>query len=191
MDIDSFRHPRPGDQISASEQEARNRLTRGLLNINPTSGWIDGTGQPLVQGGGRAASGAVKRFRVVSVDLDHIVCYEIGDDGIDGTDEIKVAKPYKLRVTPFDGMTIAGRTFSYPPGPGAAQIRKVSIVVNGEPASENQTIIQIYQPADGEYPGDEIYAVQTPDGGTGVVLDDGEVLEWLDLNIDGRHWSGY
>lgn len=103
-----------------------------------------------------------------------------------GTATVKIAKPYRLRKTGWDGVTVSydfnGTFFplqyTYLATPGFRTARHT-----GSGALENQAIIALYNV------GDIIYATE-PIGGTGVTVS-GTALTWLDLNVDGRHWARY
>lgn len=95
-----------------------------------------------------------------------------------GSETIKVAKPFKLRRSSYDGQTeeILGITHSYTYVDKNARTDRVS--------SKNwdQRIYPPYKV------GDRIYAT-IPDGGTGVKDDSNEEVEYLDMNVDSRTWT--
>ena len=111
----------------------------------------------------------VARFRVRSVEGDYLVCR--ATDGVtDGDVDIKVAKPYLLQKTPFDGVSRAGVTYTYT---DAATTGTHTINTSGDDGNQQriatldsdatdkefQTIIPRYSPAEtGGYDGDIIIA---------------------------------
>lgn len=118
-----------------------------------------------------------KQFKVVSLDTDVIICNTF--DGVQqGTDDIKVAMPFLLRKTPFDGFSRDGISYVYK-------------TFNSRTASrgsdeEEQVIVDSY------FLGDVIYATRGIFGGTAVYLDaptNTIPIVWLDDNRDGRYWA--
>ena len=115
----------------------------------------------------------VRQFRVKSVGNDHITC-RTWDGTTEGDTDVKVAKPYLLRRTPFDGETRDGITCTY----SSACERQASDGVD----TEDQVIVDSYI-AD-----DIIYAIRVIVGGTDTTVSDEDIM-WLDLNVDGRYWA--
>lgn len=133
----------------------------------------------------RGADGIVKQFRVLSVWDD--VVYGVGWNGTSPTSEGQtIAKPYKLRRTPWHGQTVqyvledpisGDQSFSVSYNYFSGSFRTASITSGAFTAVEKQVIIPKYQEDD------IIYAAQ-PDGGTSV-----SGVDWLDINADGRAWA--
>jgi len=122
------------------------------------------------------ATGTLNRpqqFRVQSVGNDHITCHT-WDGTTEGTVDVKVAKPYLLRRTPFDGETRDGITYTY----SSAVEREADDGAD----TEDQVIVDSY------IEDDIIYAIRRISGGTDVTVSTVD-LQWLDLNIDGRYWA--
>lgn len=106
----------------------------------------------------------------------------ISSDGPDewvATTGERIAKPWTLRRTPFDGQTLEyidernqtySITFSY------ISSFKRSVLVSG--STENQVIIPRFKLGR-----DVIFAIKIED--TGVAA----APEWLDLNVDARQWA--
>ncbi len=128
-------------------------------------------------------------FIVKEVLADHLRCRS-WDGEEEGTVDVLVAKPWLLRRTPFDTLEIAGIEYTY--------INDYSRTAEDTETeeTEEQEITPTYQPAEGEYAGDVIFAAHTILRGTAVVIEE-EVEEetvttipyWIDLNIDGRAWA--
>lgn len=122
------------------------------------------------QGGAKVA-----QFIVKSVGDDHLVCRTW--DGVnEGETDVMIAKPWLLRKTPFHGLTLNGKTYSYDSGTARN--------VDDGNEDEDQVIIPSYTDPSGAV----IYAVRGVVGGTGVVVESDPVV-WLDLNVDGRAWA--
>lgn len=120
------------------------------------------------------SGGSTTQMRYKSMGQDHIVCRTW--DGLEeGSDDINVAKPFKLRRTPFDNETYNGIDYVY-----SSNTERVASTDDDE---ETQIIHD-------EYVEDDIIYATQPVGGTGV-LDNGEEGEdvlWLDTNADARCW---
>ena len=148
---------------------------------------VDGT---LIELEGRAASGGaggtIQQYKVTVISDDSITC-RTWDGTTDGTSDVIVAKPYRLRKTPWNGITVVydfngtsySIVYSYLATPG---FRTAQVTVGGTQTTESQAIIPIYKV------GDIIYATE-PEGGTDVFV--GSAVTWLDLNVDARAWACY
>lgn len=115
--------------------------------------------------------GKIKRFEVVSVDDDLIVCMEPGDTSSDPK-YYNVAKPYMLQRTPFDEKTRDAISYVY-----TSEVERTATDEDYE--EEDQVIVPNY------VAGDIIYAAFSPTGGTGVE----SAPMWMDLNLDARAWA--
>jgi hypothetical protein len=113
----------------------------------------------------------MQQFKVHEIDGDYLICHTW-----DGTDEgavdIKVARPYLLRRTPFDGYTRNSITYTY-----------VSDVERTAAKSGETDITELVTPS--YQVGDVIYAIRDIRGGTAVE----DAPNWLDCNVDGRAWA--
>ena len=106
---------------------------------------------------------------------DYIYCTRPGDTS---GGFIVVAKPHLLRRTPFDGVTIDGVEYTY-----TAHEARTAVDDEG---TESQVVVPNY------VAGDEILAIRSPTGGSGLVITVNgvnKVIEWLDLNSGGRAWA--
>jgi hypothetical protein len=124
----------------------------------------------------KAPSGrqAIGLFEFVSMDGDFINCYSFVGDSVT-TDLIKIAKPYQLRRTPFDGETYNSIDYTY-----TSDIQRSA---TQSPDTETQVVVPAY------VVGDLIFAVLYPLGGTGAKDNSSDPVWWQDLNIDGRAWA--
>lgn len=119
--------------------------------------------------------GTIKRYLIRSVEADHLVCAEVG-----GADGILIAKPWRLRRTPFDGQAITfddenGGTYTVNYTYTTSIKRTVRI---GQSFTEVQVVIPRYKP-DFDY----IFAMSA-ENGTGVTD-----VDLIDINADGRAWA--
>lgn len=124
---------------------------------------IIGTG-----GGGSPTEVAVERFIVVSVSGDYVTA-----DRADGSESgVKIAKPYKLQRSPWDGNSaiIDGNAIHYTYN---TDVKRTATTSGG--LVEIQVVVPRY------LVDDEIFACQADTGVSGV--------EWQDLNADGRAWA--
>jgi hypothetical protein len=112
------------------------------------------------------------RYRVKSVGDDYLVCNQ-WDGTTAGTADIKIAKPFRLRKTPFHGKTI-----TYDDGVSVTYAYSSNFNRNATSGSEteNQIIIPEYNTGF-----DEIWAI---DAETGV-----DECNQIDMNCDGRSWA--
>ena len=117
-----------------------------------------------------------KILRVVSVQDDYITC--VFSDDLDGA-TVKVAKPYKLRKTPFDGKTVGSYTYAY-----SGPINRVSTMTGGD--EETQTVVPSYTLKSGIYDGDEIIAEQINSSKLDGTF---TKVSLLDTNRDARAWA--
>lgn len=126
----------------------------------------------------------IRRFHVMSVDLDWLVCRAF--DGSDiGTEDVFVAKPPLLRgsVTAYGSATYSGYNVT-----GTERTSTVS----GE-TDETQVIVPAYithSDIGNDFVKD-IYAVKNPVGGTGVFVDSNDLeteLSWLEIS-PARVWA--
>ena len=128
-------------------------------------------------------SSLAKQFKVTAISNDTITC-RAWDGTNNGETDIVVAKPYRLRKTPWDGVTVSydfngtiySIAYSYLTTSG---FRTAQVTVGTTQTTESQAIIPIYKV------GEIIYATE-PDGGTDLAS-----VSWLDLNVDARAWACY
>lgn len=123
--------------------------------------------------------------RIDSLGEDVLYC-TILISSIASGDSIVVAKPYKLRKSPWDGQTVNGLTYVYAintPSQRTAQ------TVSGAARTVNHRIIPRYN-ADSEPStsrADIILAHKVSD--SIYVTDQSTPVEWIDMNVDGRVWG--
>lgn len=152
-----------------------NRLLESKVNLLSSAVTELRLARDIWQAGG--GTGTVQELKLTLVANDHYIC--IDRAGV----TVNVAKPYKLRRTPFDGQVIAqtdeqNRTYSALYEYLSPLRRKVTIAQ----VVEYQVIIPRYRAVT-----DRIYAIEV-DGGTEVVVDD-RAVTLLDINADGRAWA--
>lgn len=163
------------------------RLAHDKLNepVDAISRIVGGIGLPRQirrglggDGGDAPAVGSkIMRLYVLYVQWypDHITCTtEAG-----GGDIYKVALPWMLRFTPFDGETRNGITYDYFGFHNTGR----RTATNEDDATENQIIIPSY------YPDDQIFAISPVN--TGAYDETGPepiYLTMLDMNVDARAW---
>jgi hypothetical protein len=157
---------RPGERV-----EAR-RLSAITKRVNALS---DSFGSPRqITGTAAATIPEVRRFRVVSVETDYLYCNTW--DGVDqGDAPVKVALPYLLRRTPFDGKTRNGITYTY--------TGDVTRLADDGSNTETQVMVPSY------VAGDEVYAIRNVTGTSGVRDENNVPMDWLDINVDARAWA--
>ncbi len=134
-------------------------------------------------GAAAGGGGTVAPFVLTGMSKDHVLAEPLG-----GGDEIKIAKPYKLRQNPFHGQTLDGKDYVY----FNSTQRRVSLA--GTDVGETQVVIPAYRIPPRDDRGDLIWAVEAV-----TVMDYGlgglnpplvpEELDWLDINVDGRAWA--
>lgn len=134
--------------------------------------------------GAVAGAGLLYQMKVKSEDGDFLICrFWDSIREIEGNDDIKVAKPYMLRRTPFDGASrvIDGTTYNF-----AYTDDRTRTSTNAGDGADVET----YH-VDPEYLEDDIiYAERAVIGGTAVVDESSPAVDvvWLDSNRCGREW---
>lgn len=155
------------------ERENVNDLRRDTVNL-----W---TGKPAI------ASSRAQMFVTIGVSdkPDYLRC-KTWDGTTMGTEVIAVARPPLLQQTRFDGFLIDGYAYSYD-GPNFRIKTRES-----DGKSEQQVIVPAYANETGSDVHQIIYAIRAP---TGLVesddvgpIDDA-IIQWVDLNVDGRAWA--
>ncbi len=130
------------------------------------------------KGTGNVSGPAAQQLRYKSMQDDHIVCRS-WNGTTEGDTDILVAKPYYLRLSPFDGTTNAsGWLLTY---------------INGQARTASKSgETDVSQSIDPPYAvNDLIYAI-APSGGTAVTVSaspDDINVSLLDLNADARRWA--
>lgn len=121
----------------------------------------------------------IQQFKISSIPTDagagdYILAYRIGynGDAEDSGNTVKIARPQQLRRSPYDGATYNGVAYVY------------SDNITRTADGTEQTIDPPY------VVGDIIYAAYEPLGGTLTQDEDTIPVHWLDINVDGRRWSG-
>lgn len=131
----------------------------------------------------KAETSLLAPFILTGMNKDFVLAEPVG-----GGDEVKIAKPYKLRMNPFHNQTVDGISYDY----DHPTLRSATF---GElPGGETQLVIPRYRIPPGDDRADLIWAVKVK-----TVMDYGldsldpplvpEELEWLDVNVDGRAWA--
>jgi len=107
-----------------------------------------------------------------------------------GSEDFNVAKNWKLRKTPFDGKTIGTISYTYATSGFAGLSATLRTAVRAG-ITEAQAIVPpyVFFIPNTAYIGDIIYADENPEGGTGVLDENGVEVTWLDQNRDGRAWA--
>lgn len=168
--------PEPWVKISKSRYD---QISRAADRVN---------GMPVMEGQsprGETPPSNWVRMVVKSVSDDHLIC-RLWDGFTEGTVDIKVAKPYILRKTPFHSktLTVNGNTLTYSYTSGTQRT-----VTKGS-NSETQVIIPGYVATGSGYQGNQIYVIRCD---SGVILNPGqqaeERLTLMDVNADGRMWA--
>lgn len=140
---------------------------------------------PQFKESGGGEQGVIKMFRVEEVRDDYLVC----NDMLGTADSLQnVAKAWRLRRKPFDGLTIdfvdeRNQPYSAFYTHQTAVRRTVRISTPGSTLTleESQVVVPKWKPVF-----DFIFASKTQK--TGVIVDSVE-LTWQDINADGRAWA--
>jgi hypothetical protein len=140
---------------------ATNRTTRGSVAIPP---------QP------RRGGIVIGLYRLKSMATDWIIC-RTWDGTNEGTTDVKIAKPPKLRFSIVTLTMIDGTVITYIDYDTDDQTRTAA---DDSGNTENQVIGEPY------LLNDLIYAAPAR---TLVQDDDGKIIVLLDLNVDGRAWE--
>lgn len=169
-----FKQWRKGERITAARLD---KMSRG---IDLLTGGVNPPTQITNAGVGVKTLTKIKRFQVIEVQRDYIDCYPFvgGGNGVDNKQKYRIALPYQLRRSPFDGETRDSVTYEYT---SATERTATSGSIE-----ETQIIIPPY------VTGDVIFAARGIDGGTGVnvgTTTTPKYLEWQDCNFDGRAWA--
>lgn len=114
------------------------------------------------------------QFKVLSDEGDYLLC-RLWDGTDMGEKVFKVAKPYLIRRTPFDGDVRDDITYTYDDNSHRTG-------EDNDGNTEDEEITPSY------VEGDIIYASK-PFNGTDVFDDEDEEVLWLDENNDGRQWA--
>lgn len=153
------------------------KLNEPVDAINRISGGVRPPRQRM--GGSRPVNpeslSKVQQFKVVSVQGDYLVCNPYDSLAAATNQTVLVAKPYLLRQTPFDGSSRDGVTYTYTDGTQRS----------ADDGSETET--QLITPS--YVSGDIIYAIRNISGKTDTYDTLSLIIEWLDLNVDGRSWA--
>jgi hypothetical protein len=151
---------RASGQFKAPVQTTRQTRPFGMkaAPFNPTTG----TYLPLNR------AGSVLVMIVVEEADDYVMCRDPYGQ------QVQVAKPYLLRRSSFDGLSVEGVTYAY-----SDSNTRVASDDAEEEEDETQEITPSY------YAGEKLTAIAH---GTGVTTALGE-LQWEDLNTAGRCWA--
>lgn len=154
--------------IPGQRQLSAQDLNRVIEDVSPPP--VAGPRQRPGQGTGILAAARARRFQIVAVRGDYLECYPYDGASADTAAKFTVAKPPRLRASETD---YNGVSFSAYGSDG--QTRTASDTVT----TESQRVTPDY------LVGAEIYAIQSPVGGTGV----SDAPAWIDLNLDARTWA--
>ena len=108
---------------------------------------------------------------------DYLLAREL-DTGTEGTRIFTVAKPYLLRMAPFDGETRNGITYAY-----------TDVNTRTATNEDDESITEVITPS---YQADDIiYAMTGITGGTGVYDEDDIEVEWVEVSgaSGARMWA--
>lgn len=119
-----------------------------------------------------SGDGKVKQAIIKAIHGDYLIVHSYDTDLVEGSTDIYVMKPWTLRRTPFDGLTILGTTYTY-----TTDVTRTAV---NSPTTENQYTTPDY------VIGNIIYIVPTD-----IILDLGTGLTatMIDVNVDGRAWA--
>ena len=176
---------RPGDPLAAEKLNQPGQVLNDIGTPAPPGQVLNETGDF-----------EIRLFKVVRLEKDVIIA-NFTDGNTDQDDEVKVAMPYLLRMTPFDSVGTTpvpalrdGKfeyTFTFTDDAGSARYdKRTSIDTLNDDDEEIQVITNKYDT------GDLFFAARGISGGTGV-FHDPETKEkpviWQDMNYDGRAWA--
>ena len=127
-----------------------------------------------------AEPGKIKRFILHSIQDDYITCVDPGGDT-----ETKIAKPYDLQKSPWDGVAVNYEIESIIGSQQVVVYRYVTAIYRIANESEHQGIRPLY-----DIGRTNIFAMEC-ENGTGVFADVGQTdpIKWVDLNLDARAWA--
>ena len=159
---------RRGDKL---ERDKLNQPGKAINRI-----LLDIAGPRQKESAGRVPPPQIRLMKIQSIDDDFLICRTWNGTTLGPTD-IKVAKPYMLRKTPFDGETRAGITYTY--------TSVGTRTADDQTETEDQVIVPSY------LANDEIIAILGTKGGTNTTdgEEDPKKINWLDLNVDARAWA--
>jgi len=115
-----------------------------------------------------------KSFQIITIEGDYFTCFELFHDGSVGADIYNVAKPFRLRRTPFDALTFNGIAYVY-----SDNVTRVA-TKSGE--TQTETIIPSWLVTL-----DVIYGSYMGNG-TGVNAADASTIVWI-ADAAGRAWT--
>lgn len=131
---------------------------------------------------GGQATGTIEPFRIMFVREDWVYATRLRT----GEDDVKVAKPYSLRRTPWSGTTVRIVylnilvTYAYDPMLITSDKRTATIQATGEEFTE--IVIPQYRPGTGEI----MLAAHV---GLDPMISPEWDVQWADLNVAGRAWA--
>lgn len=122
------------------------------------------------------------QYRLKSVQNDYLTCRAFNGTTED-TKDIFIAKPFRLRRTPFDGLTIAFSSDgeNYSAAYAYASANKRAVTISG--TAETQIVIPRFK-----VDFDLIYA-RTVREDLNLRATNGSKITLLDINADGRAWA--
>ena len=189
LPVNDVRKWAKGEAITAKRLnehvDATNRLAGG---VTPPAQKVRPANATTV----RAAASKVVQFVVVSEEAEYLICAPF--DGVKVSNEsVKVAKPWHLRASTYDGKSIGTTSYtSLFSETGDYTKRKAS----GGAGTWTETIEPAYVKQAVFAPLDTnsvIYAARNIEGAGDDVLRDGAYnpTQYLDLNVNGRNWVRY
>jgi len=141
-----------------------------LLIVGKTKTGIDGVSLiDLNVDGRRWVSTPELVMSIVGVQDDYLVCRTIAADGTLGIDDVLILKPFTLRRTPFDGLTVDGVSYVY--------------VSNTERIAD---LTDTYLITPNYYVGAEILVTKQNNF---VAIETGDSINLVDGNSDSRTWA--
>lgn len=145
-----------------------------------------GTSLEILPGKGGGTAASVSRYRVESVENDHLVCKKVEGSSV-SSETTLIAKPYNLRRTGWDGVAVTYTDEAYPDSPGnvtityayqSATYRIARVVTSAGSTNEHQVVTPHY------LAGVSIIKAMEPENGTGVTD-----TTFEDINDSARAWA--
>lgn len=138
-----------------------------------------GTTHQFKRSPGGGDGGNIQRFKITSVSDDWVVCRKVDKDEAEvSTTDYKVMRPIKLRGDQALPSSYKEGTLAQ----SGSQNRTFDQSISGTDYTVTQEIYPPYAADDLIYGANKIIG-GTEDDGAGIEM------EWIDLNVDGRHWQ--
>lgn len=165
-----------GSALNRLEQDSRRG--RAMSSAGElTSQGTDGFTRTLLWSPSLLRNGKIKRFTITAIQNDYLECKPTNADGTANMDAatVNVAKPLPLRGSTFDGVTIDGWPYSVIDSNRRRAIQTGATAEFSAGAIIEETIDPPYGIGQSD-----IYAVK--------VATDVPGADWIDLNVNARHW---